>query len=131
MSKLPIMMFIAAILIASVVGLTVPATNALTQRDYSYLNDNHLTARTGNTAVCGDHLCAPGEWEKLQASLAAAQLGNQGGRNQTQTTASTATAPASQTTAPAAVCDGVKAILNGAGMSSSVTAKVLADLGCS
>ncbi|MDE1765614.1 MAG: hypothetical protein KGI27_04960 [Thaumarchaeota archaeon] len=62
-------------------AFTATPANALTPRDYSYLNDNHLTVLTGNTKVCGDHICAPGEWEKLQASLTNAQLGNQGGRN--------------------------------------------------
>jgi hypothetical protein len=133
MSKLPMMMFIAAILIASVVVLTVPAANALIKRDYYYLNDQHLTARFGNTQVCGDHMCAPGEWDKLQASLAAAQLGHQGGRNQTQPSSAPAagTAPAPPTTAPTATCESVKTILNSAGISSTVVAKVMADLGCS
>ncbi|MGI0069974.1 MAG: hypothetical protein ACREAN_06950 [Nitrosopumilaceae archaeon] len=84
-SKLPVL-FLMFILIASVAGSTIPASNAtLVQRDLSYLNDNHLTALYGESAVCGDHICAPGEWDKLQASLTAAQLGYQGGRNVTQT----------------------------------------------
>ena len=58
---------------------TNPSANALISRDYSYLNDNHLTVLTGNTKVCGDHMCSPGEWNKLQESLTAAQLGHQAG----------------------------------------------------
>ena len=121
-----------AVIIASVAGITVPASYALTQRDYNYLNDNHLTARYGNTQVCGDHLCAPGEWDKLQAQLTSAQLGNQAGRNagQTTTTPSTTTTPTTPTSAPPSVCDAIKNILEGAGMSSTVTAKVMSDLGC-
>ncbi len=53
---------------------TISPANALIKRDYYYLNDQHLTARYGNTIVCGDHICAPGEWEKLQVQLTAAQL---------------------------------------------------------
>jgi hypothetical protein len=133
MTKLPLMLFIAAVLLASTVVLTVPAANALIKRDYYYLNDQHLTARYGNTAVCGDHLCAPGEWEKLQASLTTAQLGHQGGRNTNQTT-TTPTVPTTPTTTPSvptSVCESVKNTLNGAGVSSSIVAKVMADLGCS
>lgn len=57
----------------SVAGSFIPSSNALIQRDY-YLNDNPITASTGNTKVCGDHLCVPGEWKKLQDALNAAQL---------------------------------------------------------
>jgi hypothetical protein len=96
-SKIPVVLFLAAVVIASVAGSTFPA-NALIQRDYNYLNDNHLTARYGETAVCGDHMCAPGEWDKLQASLTAAQLGYQGGRNATTTTTTPTTAPTAPTT---------------------------------
>jgi hypothetical protein len=60
--------------VASTFSIISPA-NALTKRDYTYLNDNHLTARYGEIGVCGDHLCAPGEWDKLQASLTAAHGG--------------------------------------------------------
>jgi hypothetical protein len=139
MSKLPVMVFIATVLVASVGVLTVPAANALTQRDYTYLNDNHLTARYGETAVCGDHMCAPGEWDKLQASLTAAQLGYQGGRNATQTSipstsTNSTTVPSTLTppsTAPASVCQAVQNTLNSAGVTPAAVAKVMADLGCS
>lgn len=47
----------------------LPATSDLTKRSYYFLNDQHLTARFGNTAVCGDHLCGPGEFARLQQSL--------------------------------------------------------------
>lgn len=122
-SKLPVVLLLTAVLMASVAVTTIPASNALIQRDYSYLNDNHLTARTGNTKVCGDHLCAPGEWDKLQQELNAAQLGNQ-----TRTNATT-TAPA-PTTSTSHLCDNVKSALVAAGASSSVTQAVLSALGC-
>jgi hypothetical protein len=134
MSKLTVMLFIATILVASVV-LTVPAASALEKRNFAYLNDNHLTARYGNAAVCGDHMCAPGEWNKLQASLTAAQLGYQGGRNGTQTSAtnttSTSPIPSQPTVATPNVCNSIKSMLSSAGVSSSIVNKVMADLGCS
>ncbi|MGI0068937.1 MAG: hypothetical protein ACREAN_01630, partial [Nitrosopumilaceae archaeon] len=71
-SKLPAVLVLMAVVIASIAGITLPAANALITRDYTYLNDNHLTALYGESAVCGDHMCAPGEWDKLQASLTAA-----------------------------------------------------------
>jgi hypothetical protein len=130
-SKLPVVLFLTAVVIASVAGSTLPA-NALIKRDYYYLNNQHLTARYGNTAVCGDHICTPGEWEKLQSSLTAAQLGHQGGRNATQTAATpSAPAPTPTPTEPASVCQSIKSILSTAGVSSNTVAKVMADLGCS
>jgi hypothetical protein len=136
MSKLLVVLVLMVAVIASIVGTTLPAANALVTRDFAYLNDNHITALYGNTMVCGDHMCAPGEWDKLQASLTAAQLGHQGGRNATQTggvpSASTTAAP---TTAPTGatpkVCEVVKTMLNSAGVSPSVVSQVMADLSCS
>ena len=60
---------------------TITPANGLIARDFGYLNDNHLTVLTGNNKVCGDHTCAPGEWDKLQEMLASAQLGHQGEKN--------------------------------------------------
>jgi len=132
-SKLPVVLFLTAVLIVAVVGTTIPVSNALTKRNYDYLNDQHLTARYGNTKVCGDHLCAPGEFEKMQAQLTVSQLGHQGGRNATQT-ALVPTTPAAPSapapTVPSTVCQPIKSILAGAGVSSTVMAKVMADLGC-
>jgi hypothetical protein len=51
----------------------IPSANALTKRDYTSPNDQHLTALYGNTVVCGDHLCGPGEFSKLQQELNDAQ----------------------------------------------------------
>jgi hypothetical protein len=133
-SKLPVVLFLTAVLIAAVVGTTIPVSNALIQRNFDYLNDQHLTARYGNTKVCGDHLCTPGEFAKMQAQLTASQLGHQGGRNATQT-AVVPTMPAAPSapapTISSSVCQPVKSILSGAGVSSTVMAKVMADLGCS
>ena len=58
--------------VASTFTIT-PQAHALISRDFAYLNDNHLTVLTGNTQVCGDHICAPGEWDKLQQTLSTSQ----------------------------------------------------------
>jgi hypothetical protein len=144
-SKLPVL-FLVAVVVASFVGVNLPASNALINRDYTYVNDNQLTALYGNTKVCGDHMCAPGEWNQLQAKLTSAQLGNQGGRNTTQTTTppitttpstvpSTPTTNATSAQMPTGVtpklCSAVKDILSSTGVSSSVIGQVMADLGCS
>ena len=125
-SKLPVVLLLTAVLVASVAVSAIPASNALIQRNFSYLHDNHLTVRTGNTKVCGDHLCAPGEWDKLQAKLNEAQLGNATTTNGTTTTTTTAPTNAGTTN----LCNLVKGALASANADSSVTQKVLADLGC-
>ncbi len=123
-SKLPVVLLLTAVLVASVAVSTIPASNALIQRDYSYLNDNHLTVRTGNTKVCGDHLCAPGEWDKLQSQINSAQLGNKTTSNATSTTAAPTTSGSST------LCTMVKGALAAANADASVAKKVLSDLGC-
>ncbi len=124
-SKLPVVLLLTAVLVASVAVSTIPASNALIQRDYSYLNDNHLTVKTGNTKVCGDHLCAPGEWDKLQSSIYSAQLGK--GSNST----ATPTAPAPITNSgTSAMCTSIKAALASANAGATVTQQVLSALGC-
>ncbi|MFZ1075913.1 MAG: hypothetical protein WAN47_00600 [Nitrosotalea sp.] len=124
-SKLPVVLLLTAVLMASVAVSTIPASNALIQRDFSYLNDQQITVRYGDTKVCGDHLCAPGEWDKLQTSIANAQLGNQtGGKNATTTTM----APMASGTS--SLCTMVKAALANANASPTITQTVLSQLGC-
>jgi hypothetical protein len=123
-SKLLVVLLLTAVLMASVAVSTIPASNALIQRDYSYLNDNHQTVLTGDTKVCGDHLCAPGEWDKLQANLTSAQLGNEAGKNATTTTA------APMTTSASSLCTAVKAALANANAGSAMTSAILSKLGC-
>src|SRR6185437_4129280 len=53
----------------------VPSANALTKRDYFALDDQPLVARYGNSPVCGDHICGPGEQAKMQQELNQAQTG--------------------------------------------------------
>lgn len=54
----------------------VPSANALTKRDYFALDDQPLVARYGNSPVCGNHICGPGEQSKMQQELNQAQKGN-------------------------------------------------------
>ena len=123
-SKLPVVLLLTAVLVASVAVSAIPASNALIQRNFSYLNDNHLTVRTGDTKVCGDHLCAPGEWDKLQSAINAAQLGNKTQGNITAVT----TAPAASSSS--IVCTMVKGVLTSQNVSQTVIQKVMSDLGC-
>lgn len=124
-SKLPVVLLLSAVLMASVAVSTIPASNALIQRDFSYLNDQQTTVRYGDTKVCGDHLCAPGEWDKLQTSISNAQFGNEtSGKNATTTTM----APMSSGTS--SLCTMVKAALANANASPTITQTVLSQLGC-
>lgn len=58
----------------------VPSANALTKRDYFALDDQPLVARYGNSPVCGNHICGPGEQSKMQQELNQAQKGNTSSR---------------------------------------------------
>ena len=53
----------------------IPSASALTKRDYFALDDQPLVARYGNSPVCGDHICGPGEQAKMQQELNQAQTG--------------------------------------------------------
>jgi len=147
-SKLMLALFVTAVLITSIAAVSIPAASALTVR--STFNDNHYTALyTGGPKICGDHKCAPGEYDKMQQALAQAQMKGKTGSTTpsiptppttTPTTTPTTPTPAptmpamngTSTTVPAmSVCDSVKAILTNAGTSSDVVAKVMADLSCS
>src|SRR5438445_3697079 len=75
---------------------TLPAASALTSR--SSFNDNHYTALyPGGPRICGDHVCAPGEYDKMQQALAEAQMKGKTG----STAPSTPTTPTTTPTAPA------------------------------
>ncbi len=51
----------------------LPMANALTSRNN--FNDNHYTALyPGGPRICGDHICAPGEYDKYLQTLNNAQL---------------------------------------------------------
>jgi hypothetical protein len=67
-------MGLLAIVISSIVALsiTLPAATALTQRDN--FDDSHTTARyLGGQKVCGDHLCKPGQYDKQLQQMNDAQ----------------------------------------------------------
>ena len=140
-SKLMLAVFVTAVLMTSIAAVTIPAASALTSR--SSFNDNHYTALyPGGPRICGDHICAPGEYDKMQQALAEAQMKGKTGSTTPSTTPTTPTTTPtppttmppmnSTTTMPAmSVCDSVKAILTNAGTSPDVVAKVMTDLSCS
>ncbi len=68
---LPTLSFLTAILLLSSMLTITPIANAITR---STFNDEHLTARFGNTKVCGDHLCGPGEYQKMAGKINSAQI---------------------------------------------------------
>ncbi|MGB9124101.1 MAG: hypothetical protein WA833_03950 [Nitrosotalea sp.] len=73
--KILFVISIMVILITSVVGQIIPVSGyQLEKRDFSILHDQHLTVKTGNTMICGDHMCQPGEWNKLSENLNTAQI---------------------------------------------------------
>lgn len=140
---------------APVFAQSVPTSSNLVKRDYSYNDDQHFAAGFGNTRVCGDHLCAPGEWTKLQENLNHAQISH--AANTTKTTPSlppsvpvtppttptnsTIPVPSNSTkpvtgpvptplSTPSSVCVAVKAALGNSTVSASIVAKIMSDLGC-
>jgi len=65
-NKMALMMFAATVLLASAAIMTVPQAGALIQ---STVMKNISTASYGNSVVCGDHKCAPGEHTQWVNSL--------------------------------------------------------------
>ena len=132
-SKLMLALFVTAVLMTSIAAVTIPAASALTSR--SSFNDNHYTALyPGGPRICGDHICAPGEYDKMQQELAQAQMkGKTGSTAPSTPTTPTTMPPMNGTTSMPAmsVCDSVKTTLTNAGTSPDVIAKVMADLSCS
>jgi len=127
-SKLMLALFVTAVLMTSIAAVTIPAASALTSR--SSFNDNHYTALyPGGPRICGDHVCAPGEYDKMQQELAQAQMKGKTGTTAPTTPPMNGTSTTSMTSMT--VCQSVKTILINAGTSSTVIAKVMADLGCS
>ncbi len=74
-NKIALLVFTTAVLLASSL-VYIPLAAALTQ---STVDDNHTVARWGNSKVCGDHLCVPGEHDKWMKALNDAQRGFQAG----------------------------------------------------
>lgn len=68
-TKLAIVVPILVILMMPTIDV-FPIVNALTKNTF---DDSHTTARFGNSKVCGDHLCAPGEHQKMIEAMMQAQ----------------------------------------------------------
>jgi hypothetical protein len=145
-------LFVTAVLMTSIAAVTIPAASALTAR--TTFNDNHYTAsRPGGAKICGDHKCAPGEYDQMQKALAQAQM--KGKTSSTvpsmpsttmPTTPSTTMPTTPSTTMPtmngtsttpyhdagvSSICETVKTTLTSEGTSPATIAKLLAALGCS
>jgi len=91
-SKLMLVLFVTAVLMTSIVAVSIPAASALTAR--TSFNDNHYTALyPGGPRICGDHMCAAGEYEKMQQALAQAQMKGKTAPSAPSTTPTTPTTP--------------------------------------
>lgn len=77
-TKIALLLFTTAVLMASFAVVAIPPASALTKNTF---DDSHTTARFGNSKVCGDHLCAPGEHAKWVQALNDAQRANQVGHS--------------------------------------------------
>ena len=136
-SKLTLALLVTAVLMTLIVSVSIPAVSALTQR--VNFNDNHCTARFScGQKICGDHLCAPGEYDAYAKALSQAQMQGKAG-NAPSSTGQNMTGqnmPPMTTTTPyqdkgiSTMCETVKASLVSAGTSSDTVAKILASLGC-
>ena len=132
-SKLTLALVITAVLMTSVVVL--PAATALTAR--TTFNDNHYTASRpgGSQRICGDHVCAPGEYDKMQQALSQAQMT---GKNTPSTPATspgtmppaTTTPSTSQAAGTSDICKTVKDTLTAEASPPTTIAKVMAAMGC-
>ena len=72
-TKLLTLLFVTAVLISSFAASVLPYANALTARtDFS---NRHTSASYGNSHICGDHKCAPGEQSQWGMRISAAQRG--------------------------------------------------------
>lgn len=139
--KLTLVLFVTAVLMTSIAAVSIPAASALTSR--SSFNDNHYTALyPGGPRICGDHICGPGEYDKMQQALAQAQMKGKTGTTAPTTPATPSTPQGNMTqgqnmpattpySVPSSVCAMVKGTLTSSGVPSTLIAKVMADLGCS
>ena len=135
-NNMSLLLFTISILLTSFSVMVIPQANALTINTW---DDSHTTARFGNSKVCGDHMCAPGEWDKLITALTAAQRSQQAGwtaaHTATKNSNATATYPPTPSTpvtsVSPAVCNSIESMLTSAGVSDSIVTQVMTDLGCS
>lgn len=70
-SKLFALLLVAVVLTSAFTVSIMPTVNALTSR--TDFNDRHLTASFGNSPICGDHKCGPGEKTQWMAKMAQLQ----------------------------------------------------------
>ncbi len=77
-TKIALLLFTTAVIVTSFAVVAIPPASALTRNTF---DDSHTTARFGNSKVCGDHLCAPGEHAKWVQMLNDAQRANQVGHS--------------------------------------------------
>lgn len=68
-TKLAVIVPMLVILIMPTID-AFPIVNALTKNTF---DDSHTTARFGNSKVCGDHICASGEHQKMIEAMMQAQ----------------------------------------------------------
>ncbi|MGI0066282.1 MAG: hypothetical protein ACREAT_05935, partial [Nitrosotalea sp.] len=75
--RLGILLILPLLSISAVTAFVdTPSANALTKRDYTSPNDQPITATYGgNSIVCGNHICGPGEHARMQQELSQAQSG--------------------------------------------------------
>lgn len=75
-TKLFVLLFVTAVLASSFAASVLPAANALTARtDFS---NRHLSASYGNSPICGDHVCKPGEKTSWAEKISELQRGGTG-----------------------------------------------------
>ncbi|MHB8602514.1 MAG: hypothetical protein ACYC6W_09825 [Nitrosotalea sp.] len=140
-----------------VLAQTIPTSSNLVKRDFATTDDQHTTSLYGNNKVCGDHMCAPGEWDKLKASLNQAQISHPAANstktvsvavstNVTTTASTNSTVPVPPVTTPpvtptpqpvptppstpSSVCVAIKAALGNSTVSAVTVTKIMSDLGC-
>lgn len=58
-TKLIALLFVTTVLASSFAASVLPVANALTAR--TDFTNRHLSASWGNSPICGDHKCGPGE----------------------------------------------------------------------
>ena len=74
-SKIALLMFAVTVLLVSFAVVAIPQANALTQSNtMRYVS----TASYGNSLVCGDHKCAPGEHTAWVNAISQSQKVNSG-----------------------------------------------------
>ena len=74
-SKIALLMFVATVLLASMALVVVSPASALTP---AIVKNYDATATRGNSNICGDHVCAPGEQTQWYNAVWQSQKQSQG-----------------------------------------------------